>query len=91
MVATTREAQLTEIYESLDLDLELSLDVPGRNLDEIWTKWRQVVRWIFCPEEGAEGTEGNDESQGRRLDFAKDFSEEALSRRCQSLSMIANC
>ena len=38
MVATTREAQLTEIYESLDLDLELSLDVPGRNLDEIWTK-----------------------------------------------------
>lgn len=41
MVATTREAQLTEIYESLDLDLELSLDVPGRNLDEIWTKWTQ--------------------------------------------------
>ena len=38
MVATTREAKLTEIYESLDLDLELSLDVPGRNLDEIWTK-----------------------------------------------------
>ena len=37
---------------------------------------------FFCPEEGAEGTEGNDESQGRRLDFAKDFSEEALSRRC---------
>jgi hypothetical protein len=38
MVATTREAQLTEIYESLDLDLELSLDVPGRNLDEMDTR-----------------------------------------------------
>ena len=55
MVATTREAKLTEIYESLDLDLELSGFGPrtvagrawtksGRNLDEIWTTWAQGDR-----------------------------------------------